>query len=151
MSKNRFTPFFKPYTGTKRVYVSGPMTGIENDNKEAFAEASEALRERGYMVCNPHDTSTLLGKLTHAEYLRFDFERVLEADFLVALPGWEQSLGALSEILMAVRIGTKCWRWENFADYDLITYDDVAAHIGASYRTTVKGAYEIAQIQESWQ
>ena len=130
MSKNRFTPFFQPYTGSKRVYISGPMTGYENENQEAFAEAAETLRDRGYMVCNPHETSTLLGELTHSEYLRFDFERVLEADFLVALDGWEQSLGALAEILMAVRMDVKVWRWSTFENYDRITYEDVATAIG---------------------
>ncbi len=126
MGKNSFTPFFHPFDqGLKRVYVSGPMTGYANANESAFAEATVGLQSRGYAVCNPHDTSALLGKLTHAQYLRFDFERVLEADFLVALPGWEKSLGALSELLMAVRMGVKCWRWETFKDYSLITYDHI--------------------------
>ncbi len=97
MGKNSFTPFFHPYDqGLKKVYVSGPMTGKIDANKAAFAEATKTLQARGYAVCNPHDTSTLLGKLTHAQYLRFDFERVLEADFLVSLPGWEHSLGSLA-------------------------------------------------------
>ena len=126
----RFTPFFQPYTGRKRVYVSGPMTGYENENADAFEEAAVSLRHLGYMVCNPHDTSALLGKLSHSEYLRFDFQRVLEADFLVALPGWEDSLGALSEIMMAVRMDLKVWNWETFSDYDRITYSEVAAAIG---------------------
>lgn len=130
MSKHRFTPFFQPYTGRKRVYISGPMTGFENANEERFKEAADRLREKGYMVCNPHETSALLGQLTHSEFLRFDFERILEADFLVALPGWETSLGAVSEILMAVRMDVKVWRWVNFEDYSRITYEQVAAAIG---------------------
>ena len=130
MGKNSFTPFFHPYDqGLKRVYVSGPMTGYPNENEAAFTEATLELWSLGYSVCNPHDTSALLGKLTHAQYLRFDFERVLEADFLVALPGWENSMGALSELLMAVRMSVKCWRWETFKDYSLITYEDIAEAI----------------------
>ena len=132
MSKHAFTPFFKPYYGHKRVYVSGPMTGFDNDNAEAFDSATQDLQVMGYMVCNPVETSTLLGQLEHHQYLRFDFERVLEADFLVALKGWELSMGALSEILMAIRMDTKVWRWENFDYFDLITYKDVAAAIGWS-------------------
>ena len=127
MSKNRFTPFFHPYDGAKRVYVSGPMTGYKDQNEIAFRDATEALQLDGYMVCNPHETSDLLGELSHAQYLRFDFERVLEADFLVALPGWEKSMGALAEILMAIRIGVKVWRWETFSQYNLITYGHVIA------------------------
>ncbi len=112
------------------MYITGPMTGYPNANEIAFREAAEALRDFGYMVCNPVETSTLLGELTHAEYLRFDFERILEADFLVALPGWQDSLGALSEILMAVRMDVKVWSWETFHDYNRITYLEVAAAIG---------------------
>ena len=132
MSKNRLTPFFVPIDSTrKRVYVSGPMSGIENSNAEAFFEATVDLQKLGYSVCNPVDTSDLLGTLTHAQYLRFDFERVLEADFLVALDGWEQSKGATAELLVATRIGTKCWRWSTFDRYDLITVEDVQKALGA--------------------
>ncbi len=143
MSKHSFTPFFQPYTGRKRVYISGPMTGYENANEKAFEEAADNLRDLDYMVCNPHDTSTLLGELTHAEYLRFDFERILEADFLVALPGWETSLGALSEILMAVRMDVKVWRWVCFADYNRITYTQVAEAIGHSNNTPQQAGEQI--------
>jgi len=125
MSKSRFTPFYQPYGRDKRVYVSGPMTGVKDSNEAAFAEASAKLRSMGYAVCNPVETSALLGERTHAEYLRFDFERVLEADFIVALDGWNRSKGALAELLVAVRIGTKCWAWSTFADYNQITYEMV--------------------------
>lgn len=139
-----FYPFFKPYKGSKLVYVSGPMTGYPEHNFPAFNEAAEGLRKLGYRVCSPAETDGFLGigELTHAEYLRFDFQRVLESDFLVALDGWERSLGAISEILMAVRMGVKVWRWSTFENYDRVTYDDVAAaisalHVGDAESTTI--------------
>jgi hypothetical protein len=148
MSKHMLFPFFTPYDAPKgkRVYVSGPMTGYPENNYPAFREATRRLRDMGYAVCNPCETSTILGEdLTHAQYLRFDFERVLEADFLVALPGWARSLGAISEILVAVRMGTKVWRWDTFEDYDRITYEHVAQAIsdmtnGKESPTTVGAA-----------
>ena len=130
MSKNRLTPFYKPYNrNMKRVYVSGPMTGYPNNNFPAFQEAANDLRGMGYSVCSPAETDVHLGigALTHEQYLRFDFERVLEADFVVALPGWEDSLGSLSEILVAVRIGTKVWQWDSFDDFNAIGYEQVVA------------------------
>ncbi len=130
MSKHRFTPFFKPYSSNrKRVYVSGPMTGYPDNNFPAFDLAASKLRDLGYQVCSPADTDKYLGQLTHEQYLRFDFERVLEADFLVALKGWQKSMGALSELLMAVRMGTKCWEWENFEEYNPILYEQIAEAI----------------------
>jgi hypothetical protein len=150
MSKYGFYPFFTPYDAPrgKRVYVSGPMTGYENNNHEAFGDASMVLRDMGYAVCNPCETTDILGDdgtLKHADFLRFDFERVLEADFLVALGGWERSMGAISEILMAVRMGVKVWSWETFENYDRIRYEDVAQaisdiHMGAVQPTTVGAA-----------
>ena len=131
MGKNSFTPFFRPYDrGLKKVYVSGPMTGKKENNFPAFDAATTRLQQLGYAVCSPADTDKYLGQLTHEQYLRFDFERILEADFLIALPGWEQSMGALSELLMAVRMDVKCWRWETFEHYDLITYEQIAEAIG---------------------
>ncbi len=129
---SRFTPFFTPTNlrRPKRVYISGPMTGYKNNNFPAFDEAANTLRESGYAVCSPADTSAFLGKLDHAKYLRFDFERILEADFLVALDGWKHSMGALAELLMAARMGVQCWDWEDFNQYHFISASDVEHAIG---------------------
>ena len=143
----QFTPFYTPtLVGRKRVYVSGPMSGLPELNATAFDEAAEALRELDYAVCNPIETSQQLGKLSHAEYLRFDFQRVLEADFLVALDGWEDSVGARAEILMAIRMGTKVWDWATWGQYNLITEDDVTSAIckarWASFRSALTFTYD---------
>lgn len=126
MAKHELYPFFTPRDHwKKKVYISGPMTGLPEHNTPAFKAAAATLRERGYSVCSPQETDDILGPLTHEQYLRFDFDRVLEADFLVALPGWEKSLGATAEILVAVRVGTPVWGWENWEDYDRISYQRV--------------------------
>lgn len=146
-NKNAIYPFFQPHYGKKNVYISGPMTGYDELNFPAFNEAATVLRDIGYAVCSPAETDQILGvgALTHAEYLRFDFERVLEADFLVALDGWERSLGAISEILVATRIGTPVWGWANWDNYDRIRYEHVAAaiaalHLGDAETTTIGAA-----------
>lgn len=43
--------------GMKRVYLSGPITGMSNHNREAFARAAEVLRKMPNVetVVNPHD------------------------------------------------------------------------------------------------
>jgi len=87
------------------------MTSHEDNNFQAFNEATTILRSRGYQVCSPSETDGWLGDMSHEDYLRFDFARVLEADIVVALDGWEQSVGALSEILMAVRMGVPVFKW----------------------------------------
>ena len=132
MAKHQLFPFFTPRDHwKKKVYISGPMTGLPEHNTPAFRGAAEKLRSLEYSVCNPAETDDILGPLTHEQYLRFDFERVLEADFLIALPGWENSLGATSEILVAIRVGTPVWGWENWTDYDRITYERAVAAMAA--------------------
>lgn len=132
MSKHSLYPFFTPRDWwKKKVYISGPMTGLPEHNTPAFRSAAEQLRAKEYSVCNPAETDDILGPLSHEQYLRFDFERVLEADFLIALPGWENSLGATAEILVATRVGTPVWGWENWQDYDRITYERVVFAMAA--------------------
>ncbi len=108
--RNRLTPFFLPLDAIRaRIYLSGPMSGLKENNAVAFSEATHSLRLEGYAVCSPLETSEWLGELTHAKYLRFDFARILEADFVVALPGWEKSPGARAEIFMALNMDMLVW------------------------------------------
>jgi hypothetical protein len=122
------------------------MTGIGDNNGPAFDKAATDLRAMGYAVCNPNETDQILGPLSFERYMRFDFARVLEADFLVALPQWERSRGALAEILVAIRIDTPVWGWENWSDYDRIREHRVNAAIADLYSgRTVTVSHEAKQ------
>ena len=87
-----------------RVYISGPMTGIENDNKEAFDDAEKQLKEKGHEVVNPqslphdHDKSW-------ESYMKEDIKALLECDAVFALAGWSGSRGALIEVDLADALG----------------------------------------------
>lgn len=121
------TPFYTPVGNLKRVYISGPMTGYEDNNIPAFEAAAKKLRHLSYSVCSPAETSTFLGwDLAHEDYMRFDFERILEADFVAVLPGWEDSKGARAEIAMALHIGISCWPFGDWGHSARITLDDFA-------------------------
>ena len=87
-----------------RLYVSGPMTGIENHNFPAFNAAAAKVRELGHEAINPVDinpdptTPWLL-------CLRADIKALCDCDGLVLLPGWERSTGAQLELHIAHRLG----------------------------------------------
>ncbi len=83
-----------------RVYVSGPMSGINGHNFPAFNAAAEQLRAAGYEVENPADKGVIEG-WEWEDYLRYDLVKLLECDEVVALPGWEQSRGAQLEVHVA--------------------------------------------------
>lgn len=106
-------PWFTPvgHPGNK-AYISGPMSGIPDENYPAFNYAAAVLRRYDYRVCNPAETSAHLGELEHHEFLRFDLHRVLEADVVFVLPGWEESVGAKIEVAVACRVGTPVIKFE---------------------------------------
>ena len=77
----------------KRVYISGPISGIDRAvYLSAFAEAERRLRAEGYDTLNP--TRLPLGyRLT----LLYDLWHLMRCDGITMLAGWEQSRGARLE------------------------------------------------------
>lgn len=84
-----------------KVYISGPMSGIEDFNRSAFYEAERKLKEAGYSVFNPawldvDDT------WTDDELLYIDLAALHKCDAIYQLPGWKNSHGAMTEYLYAI-------------------------------------------------
>ena len=76
------------------IYIAGPITGLKNGNKAAFAEAADALRKIGYAVLNP---ATLPDDMPADHYMPICLAMVQAADIICMLPGWETSGGAQIE------------------------------------------------------
>ncbi len=89
------------------VYLAGPMTGLPECNFPAFSEAEELVAARFHCnVINPAYLSYLIGEgRTHAHYLEVALAIVRTSDFLVMLPGWENSAGARTERATAEALG----------------------------------------------
>ena len=96
----------------RRIYISGPMTGIEpREYRRRFREAEAILRRHGYGTINPCRVwpcrfpwlyrlmNALLGKrLTYAVILAYDLILLMtRADGIAMLPGWQASRGAQIE------------------------------------------------------
>ena len=96
----------------RRIYISGPMTGIKpREYRRRFREAERIFRRHGYGCINPCRVwpcrfpwlyrlmNALLGRrLTYAVILAYDLILLMtRADGIVMLPGWEQSRGARIE------------------------------------------------------
>lgn len=87
----------------KRIYLSGPMTGIPERNFPAFNAEADRLRALGYDVVNPVDINPDPATPWH-ECLRHDLAALLTCDALALLPGWQGSTGAHLEMHVAHRI-----------------------------------------------
>ena len=128
-----------PITAEARVaifYVSGPMTGYDGHNFDAFDTTEKVLKELGFQVLTPAQDGDLddegLGTATREEFMRRDIDWVLSSDGVVVLDGWEMSRGARLEVAVAREIGLPIFRLEG---EELVEED---------YTTTLEEALEIA-------
>ena len=96
----------------KRIYLSGAMTGLPDWNREAFQEAATYLRNQGARVFNPAFNAPKCEGKPHSVYMLRDLHELTEHrdgrpyyDYLVQLPGWENSRGAQVELIVAKACG----------------------------------------------
>ena len=100
----------------RRIYLSGPMTGIEpREYRRRFRDAARILRRHGYGCINPCRVWACrwpwiyrarewgLGKrLAYAVVLAYDLLLLMtRADGIAMLPGWQASRGAQIENYVA--------------------------------------------------
>ena len=97
-----------------KVYIAGPMRGIANDNREAFAAATARWRASGHIVFSPAELSCgdeKLGKRDHElmHAIQLDLVCIAHADAIAMLPGWEGSCGATLELAYAQFLGLRVY------------------------------------------
>lgn len=91
-----------------RAYVIGPVTGIPNDNRDAF----EAAREQLEAACAfdevriPHDY--IPAGTGWSDAMRISVRNLVDFDAVAVLVGSERSRGAKLERLIAREIGIEC-------------------------------------------
>jgi hypothetical protein len=101
-----------------KIYIAGPMSGIEDWNFPAFFEAEEQLKELGHETLNPatNDGASLETAIQNAisardsgatwsSYMRRDLSNLVLSDSLCLLPGWQSSKGASLEVYVAKALG----------------------------------------------
>ena len=101
----------------KKVYIAGPMTGIENYNKKNFDKAERLLEGLGYEAFNPAHTEVYervqaendpfeVQVKVGRECLAFDLEWIcMNADIIYFLKGWERSKGSMAEFYTGLACG----------------------------------------------
>ena len=102
---------------SNRVYIAGPMTGLPNYNYDAVHKAAAEWRASGWEVLNPAESFRGRQDLPYRRYMRNALKLVMKAGAIALLPGWENSTGALMEILVATR--------QEYDFFDAITGDAI--------------------------
>lgn len=89
-----------------KVFISGKISGIEEQAFQIFETAETKLREEGYEPINPmklnhdHDKSW-------SSYMRVCIIALCQCDAIYMLPNWESSSGAKLEHYIAENLELK--------------------------------------------
>ena len=91
----------------KRVFISGPITGLDADEYVTrFEYAEYALYGQGFTeVINPAALSLALPELPWETYMEMLLPLLKQCDVIYSLAGWEKSAGARIEREYAARLG----------------------------------------------
>lgn len=104
------------------LYVSGPVTGIKDDNRPAFLAVERELRAAGHAADIPHrwvipNSSWHKAMADSIRRMMSLWENALKIDeeFGIAmLDGWEASRGARIEHDLAEALGIPCKPWREW-------------------------------------
>ncbi len=89
---------------TYDIYLSGPMSGLPDNNHSDFLRAASNLRACGYCVFNPAGLFGGLQIMHRRQYQRANLNSLMKSAALAALPGYELSAGALLELAVATEL-----------------------------------------------
>lgn len=103
----------------KKIYISGPMRGKDGHNYEMFNLAEKTLLEQDpdAEILNPASSFGGDTSRSFSEYMRLDYQMLLDASEVVFLPGWQNSEGARLEYQMAKSLGLTLRPWDDTDTY----------------------------------
>lgn len=103
------------------VYISGPITGIENWQDSFLAAEKELLElSRAFFVVNPvsiaKEVEELFAKFEktpdYTDYMRKDIKELSSCSAICMLPGWKRSKGARLEYRIAKILNMQVLEWQ---------------------------------------
>jgi nucleoside 2-deoxyribosyltransferase len=89
----------------KKIYISGPISGVPFEQaKAAFEDAEMRLEEKGYAPVNPIDNGLPRNSIWE-EHMRADLKLMMDCDAIYMLKGFRRSRGAMVEYTIAKELG----------------------------------------------
>lgn len=114
----------------KKIYIAGPMTGYPEFNFPAFFAAADKFKAAGWTVFNPaqkdeedgvvggagwddgDDQKLVASGWDFKDAFLWDVTKVIEADAIFVLKGFEKSSGATAEVAVAKAIKARYPQYE---------------------------------------
>jgi hypothetical protein len=97
-----------------KCYLSGKMSGVPNDNRDAFIDAAKRWRAKGYEVLSPVELDHPGDPDPHNPdnwwwYLRRDLDVIWreKPEVIVVLKPYDTSYGCGMEVMMGMRYGAR--------------------------------------------
>jgi hypothetical protein len=105
---------------TMKVYISGPITGYPDLNRDAFTAAAAALKAHGFEPLNPHDCVPNSDTATWEECLRADIAALVqECDGIALIEGWQESRGSKLEVHIGMALHMKVQPIQSWLDEEV--------------------------------
>ena len=90
-----------------KIYISGKITGMEEQARELFAKTEQELIDKGYYyVINPMELKHEHDK-SWESYMKECVKALCNCDVIYLLPNWSDSKGATIEKTIAEFLGIK--------------------------------------------
>lgn len=123
-----------------KLYLAGPMSGIEDNNYPLFNSVAGVLRDADWEIVNPAEFEPNLDPSLSfnnrlAIFLRDDIELLATCNGIVFLPGWADSVGANCELFVAQILGLRTYVWHKNTVTDEVNLyanlDTIIDHVNA--------------------
>jgi hypothetical protein len=107
-----------------KVYIAGPMEGVEDNNHPAFYAAAQAWGDAGWEVINPAELEEKPATPgSWRWYMRRDIKELVDCDAIAMLEGSGASKGAMLEQNIAQALGIRvyqAWHPIKYADHPFL-------------------------------
>lgn len=91
---------------SRKIYISGKISGIENEAPELFSAAEKELQKKGFETVNPMTLNHEHDKSWNS-YMKEDIKALCDCDEIFMLSNWTSSRGAIIEHTIANYLGIK--------------------------------------------
>ncbi len=104
------------------LYIIGPVTGIEDDNRPEFLRVEQKLKAAGHYADIPHcwvmpgsPWDAAMADSIHRMMTMWGNSLKLDGEFgLAMLDGWNDSRGAVIEYSLAQQLNIPCKPWREW-------------------------------------